>query len=72
LKLDHSAIAFDGALHDCPIDGAPIKPWNIAGAIWESVMTLFAKVFSTPTLVQMVVVLTAMVAMKALRVHYDF
>jgi hypothetical protein len=35
-------------------------------------MTLFAKVFSTRTLMQIVVVLTATVAMKALSVHYDF
>jgi hypothetical protein len=35
-------------------------------------MSLFAKVFSTRTLMQIVVVLTAMVAMKALSVHYDF
>jgi hypothetical protein len=35
-------------------------------------MSLFAKVFSTRTLMQIVVVLTAMVVMKALSVHYDF
>jgi hypothetical protein len=35
-------------------------------------MTLFEKVFSTPTLMQIIVVLTATVAMKALSVHYDF
>jgi hypothetical protein len=35
-------------------------------------MPLFAKVFSTRTLMQIVVVLTAIVAMKALSVHYDF
>jgi hypothetical protein len=35
-------------------------------------MTLFVKVFSTRTLMQIVVVLTATVAMKALSVHYDF
>ncbi len=35
-------------------------------------MTLFTKVFSTRTLMQIVVVLTAMVAMKALSVRYDF
>jgi hypothetical protein len=35
-------------------------------------MKLFAKVFSTLTLMQIVVVLTATVAMKALSVHYDF
>jgi hypothetical protein len=35
-------------------------------------MTLFAKVFSTRTLVQIVVVLTATLALKALSVHYDF
>jgi hypothetical protein len=35
-------------------------------------MTLLAKVFSTRTLVQIVVVLTATLALKALSVHYDF
>jgi hypothetical protein len=35
-------------------------------------MTLFVKVFSTRTLMQIVVVLTTTVAMKALSVHYDF
>ena len=35
-------------------------------------MTLFVKVFSTRTLMQIVVVLIATVAMKALSVHYDF
>jgi hypothetical protein len=35
-------------------------------------MTLFAKVFSTRRLMQIVVILTATVAMKALSVHYDF
>jgi hypothetical protein len=38
----------------------------------ELFMTLFAKVFSTQTLLQIVVVLTATVAMKALSVQYDF
>jgi hypothetical protein len=35
-------------------------------------MTLFVKLFSTRTLVRIVVALTAIVAMKALSVHYDF
>jgi hypothetical protein len=35
-------------------------------------MTLFAKVFSTRTLLQIVVVLAATFAMKALSLHYDF
>lgn len=35
-------------------------------------MTLFLKLFSTRTLLQIVVVLAAAVAMKALSVHYDF
>jgi hypothetical protein len=34
-------------------------------------MTVFIKIFSTRTLMQIVVVLTAAVAMKALSVHYD-
>jgi hypothetical protein len=38
----------------------------------ESFMTLFAKVFSTRTLVQIVVVLTATLVLKALSIHYDF
>jgi hypothetical protein len=35
-------------------------------------MTLFKKIFSTRALVQIVVVLMATVAMKALSLHYDF
>jgi hypothetical protein len=35
-------------------------------------MTLFTKVFSTRTLSQIACVLGAVVAMKALSVHYDF
>jgi hypothetical protein len=35
-------------------------------------MTLFAKVFSTRTLMQIIVILTATVAVKALSVHYGF
>lgn len=35
-------------------------------------MTLFAKIFTTRTLVQIVFVLTAMVVMKAMSAHYDF
>jgi hypothetical protein len=35
-------------------------------------MTLFVKVFSTRTLMQIVVVLAAAVAMKILSIHYDF
>jgi hypothetical protein len=35
-------------------------------------MVTFAKVFSMRTLIQIVVVLTAALAMKAVSVHYDF
>jgi hypothetical protein len=35
-------------------------------------MPLLLKLFSTRTLAQIVVVLTAAVAMKALSIHYDF
>ena len=35
-------------------------------------MTLFNRVFSTRTLFQIICVLGAVVAMKALSVHYDF
>jgi hypothetical protein len=35
-------------------------------------MTLFNKVFSTRTLLQIIWVLGAVVAMKALSAHYDF
>jgi hypothetical protein len=35
-------------------------------------MTLFNKVFSTKTLLQIICVLGAVVAMKALSIHYDF
>jgi hypothetical protein len=34
-------------------------------------MTLFLKVFSTRTLMQIITILTATVVMKALSVHYD-
>jgi hypothetical protein len=35
-------------------------------------MTLFVRLFSTRALMQIVIVLTTTVAMKALSVHYDF
>jgi hypothetical protein len=35
-------------------------------------MSIFVKVFSTRTLMQIVIVLTTAVAMKALSVQYDF
>jgi hypothetical protein len=35
-------------------------------------MTLLGRVFTTRTLVQIIVVLGAMVAMKMLSAHYDF
>jgi hypothetical protein len=35
-------------------------------------MTVFVKVFSTRTLMQIVIVLSTAVAMKALSVHYEF
>jgi hypothetical protein len=35
-------------------------------------VTLFAKVFSTRTLMQIVVILAATLAMKALSLHYGF
>jgi hypothetical protein len=35
-------------------------------------MTLLGRVFTTRTLVQIIVVLGAMVAMKMLSTHYDF
>ena len=38
----------------------------------EDHMTLFNKVFSTRTLLQIICVLGAVVAMKALSAHYDF
>lgn len=44
----------------------------MSGKWGESFMTLFAKVFSTRTLVQIVVVLTATLVLKALSIHYDF
>jgi hypothetical protein len=38
----------------------------------EHPMTLLNKVFTTSTLVKIVVVLTVVVVMKAISVHYDF
>ena len=35
-------------------------------------MTLFAKIFTTKTLLQIVFVLAATVMMKAMSTHYDF
>jgi len=42
------------------------------GGETESHMTLFNKVFSTSTLVQIICVLGAVVVMKAMSAHYDF
>jgi hypothetical protein len=41
-------------------------------AIGEHRMTLFAKIFTTKTLLQIIFVLAATVMMKAMSVHYDF
>ena len=41
-------------------------------AIGEHHMTLFAKIFTTKTLLQIIFVLTATVMMKAMSTHYDF
>jgi len=41
-------------------------------AIGEHRMTLFAKIFTTKTLLQIIFVLTATVMMKAMSTHYDF
>jgi hypothetical protein len=41
-------------------------------AIGEHRMTLFAKIFTTKTLLQIVFVLAATVMMKAISAHYDF
>jgi hypothetical protein len=38
----------------------------------EHHMTLFAKIFTTKTLLQIIFVLTATVMMKAMSAHYDF
>ncbi len=35
-------------------------------------MTLFAKIFTTKTLLQIILVLTATIMMKAISAHYDF
>jgi hypothetical protein len=35
-------------------------------------MPLFAKIFTTKTLVQIIFVLTAVVTMKVMSAHYDF
>ena len=35
-------------------------------------MTLLARIFTTKTLLQIIVVLTATVMMKAMSAHYDF
>jgi hypothetical protein len=40
--------------------------------VTEHQMTLFSKVFSTRTLLQIVCVLTAAIVMKGLSAHYDF
>jgi hypothetical protein len=41
-------------------------------AIGEHRMTLFAKIFTTKTLLQIIFVLAATVIMKAMSAHYDF
>ena len=50
------------------VSGVPI-PYTTAT---EHHMTLLNKVFTTGTLVKIILVLTAAVAMKALSLHYDF
>ncbi|WP_276571576.1 hypothetical protein [Bradyrhizobium sp. dw_78] len=35
-------------------------------------MTLFSRIFTTRTLVQIIFVLTAAIIMKAISLHYDF
>jgi hypothetical protein len=35
-------------------------------------MTLFARIFTTKTLLQIIIVLTAAIMMKAMSAHYDF
>jgi hypothetical protein len=41
-------------------------------AIGEHHMTLFAKIFTTKTLLQIVFILATTVMMKAMSAHYDF
>jgi hypothetical protein len=43
-----------------------------AGTIFGGIMALLSKVFTTRTLVQIIIVLTAVVMMKAMSAHYDF
>ena len=45
-------------------------PYTIV--IGEHHMTLFAKIFTTKTLLQIVFILAATVMMKAMSAHYDF
>jgi hypothetical protein len=40
--------------------------------LYSDAMTLFVKLFSTRTLIQIVGVLTVAIVMKALSIHYDF
>ncbi|MET4323991.1 hypothetical protein [Bradyrhizobium sp. RT5a] len=50
------------------------QAWNPARspALEGGIMTLFNRVFSTRTLLQIICVLVAVVAMKLLDAHYDF
>jgi hypothetical protein len=50
------------------------QAWNPARspALEGGIMTLFNRVFSTRTLLQIICVLVAVVAMKLLSAHYDF
>jgi hypothetical protein len=50
------------------VSGVPI-PYTTAT---EHHMTLLNKVFTTRTLVKIILVLTAVLAMKAVSLHYDF
>jgi hypothetical protein len=54
---------FDG------IVSCPAMPYRAAT---ECQMTLLNKVFTTRTLIQIIVVLVVVVAMKATSLHYDF
>ena len=72
-RLDFSGAAwrapFMRIASETPIvSGVPI-PYTTAT---EHHMTLLNKVFTTGTLVKIILVLTAVVAMKAASLHYDF
>jgi hypothetical protein len=66
IEQRHGSWAGNVVLVDC---GTAVPYTTVIG---EHHMTLFAKIFTTKTLLQIVFILAATVMMKAMSAHYDF